>query len=75
MHVHTAGCGHGYTLHVHTVVNGKEYTMHVHTANFENGYTLHVHTVGGGERETQCTSKLLVVESSYTAAHGNIPAI
>jgi hypothetical protein len=41
---------------------GKGYALHFETAGCGNGYTLHVHTVsvGGCERDTQCTSKLVV---------------
>jgi hypothetical protein len=30
LHVHTAGCGNGYSLHVHTAIGGKDYTLHVY---------------------------------------------
>ncbi len=50
--------------------------------HLKNGYILHVHTAGGGgcERDTQCTSKLQVVEGDtpctfLEAADGVILAI
>ncbi len=69
---HCTGCGNGYTLHVHSVGWVRGHTLHVYIAV---GGKVYIHParpyqaaemyagVGGGEKDTQCTSKLQVVES------------
>jgi hypothetical protein len=73
MHVYTAGGGKEYILYryVHTADGGNWYTLLVHTASGGKWNTLHVHTagVGGGERDTHCTSKLQVVENGTCTLH------
>ena len=63
MHVHTAGCGNGYTLHVHTDCDVKGYSLHVHTVGCGNGYTLtlYVSSTGGGKGIHQARSSFILL--------------
>jgi hypothetical protein len=70
LHIHTAGGGKGYTRHVHTAGDGRggdtHYTSILLAVEMDTPCTSNTDSVGGGERDTHCTSKLQVVEKKYT---------